>query len=259
MSITDQFRAWKPKLGVAFWAVVSVSLLLVTIATATSGFSGLLIMVGLIALISAAYAFITGRHSWASIPGRKSAAVVGAVAILLLGTGSAVAGQPASDVAPLASVSSPTPSAAAPQPVQEAVVATAALPFASQSIDDPNMAVGTQAVTTAGVPGTETTTYLVTYLDGVEVERVTQSKVVTIAPVDQITSIGTKAPQVVAPPAPPAATCDPNYSGGCVPISSDVDCGGGSGNGPGYVWGAVRIVGSDIYDLDRDGDGYGCE
>ncbi len=52
--------------------------------------------------------------------------------------------------------------------------------------------------------------------------------------------------------------CDPNYSG-CVPIASDVDCAGGSGNGPAYVAGPVRVTGYDIYGLDRDGDGYGCE
>lgn len=53
--------------------------------------------------------------------------------------------------------------------------------------------------------------------------------------------------------------CDPNYSGPCVPIASDVDCAGGSGNGPAYVSGPVTVVGNDIYDLDRDGDGTGCD
>ena len=53
--------------------------------------------------------------------------------------------------------------------------------------------------------------------------------------------------------------CDPNYSGACVPIASDVDCAGGSGNGPAYVRGPVYVVGSDVYDLDRDGNGVGCE
>ena len=56
-----------------------------------------------------------------------------------------------------------------------------------------------------------------------------------------------------------AGGCDSNYSGACVPIASDVDCAGGSGNGPAYVSGPVYIVGSDIYDLDRDGDGVGCD
>lgn len=66
-------------------------------------------------------------------------------------------------------------------------------------------------------------------------------------------------PQGAAPAAPAAASgCDPNYSG-CVPIASDVDCAGGSGNGPAYVQGPVSVIGSDIYGLDRDGDGFGCE
>lgn len=56
-----------------------------------------------------------------------------------------------------------------------------------------------------------------------------------------------------------AADCDPNYSGACVPIASDVDCAGGSGNGPAYVRGPVYVVGVDIYKLDRDGDGVACE
>lgn len=52
--------------------------------------------------------------------------------------------------------------------------------------------------------------------------------------------------------------CDPNYTP-CVPIASDVDCAGGSGNGPAYVQGPVRVIGADVYGLDRDGDGIGCE
>lgn len=54
--------------------------------------------------------------------------------------------------------------------------------------------------------------------------------------------------------------CDPNYRGACLkPNVSDYDCAGGSGNGPYYVSGPIRVVGSDPYDLDRDGDGYACE
>ena len=55
-----------------------------------------------------------------------------------------------------------------------------------------------------------------------------------------------------------SSQCDPNYSG-CVPIASDVDCAGARGNGPAYVKGPVKINGKDIYKLDRDGDGLGCE
>lgn len=55
-----------------------------------------------------------------------------------------------------------------------------------------------------------------------------------------------------------SAECDPNYSG-CVPIASDVDCAGGTGNGPAYVKGPVKVIGKDIYGLDRNGNGIGCE
>lgn len=56
-----------------------------------------------------------------------------------------------------------------------------------------------------------------------------------------------------------AQECDANYSGVCVPVAADVDCAGGNGNGPAYVQGPVYIVGVDIYELDRDGDGVACE
>jgi endonuclease YncB( thermonuclease family) len=72
-------------------------------------------------------------------------------------------------------------------------------------------------------------------------------------------------PPTTAPPPPPPTTaappaaqaCTPSYDP-CVPPASDVDCLGGSGNGPAYT-GPVRVTGPDIYDLDRDGDGFGCE
>ena len=60
-------------------------------------------------------------------------------------------------------------------------------------------------------------------------------------------------------PEPEASGCDPNYSG-CVPIARDVDCAGGSGDGPAYVKGPVRVIGKDIYGLDKGGEpGIGCE
>ena len=45
----------------------------------------------------------------------------------------------------------------------------------------------------------------------------------------------------------------------CLPPGADVDCAGGSGDGPRYVQGPVYVTGSDPYDLDRDGDGVACE
>ena len=65
---------------------------------------------------------------------------------------------------------------------------------------------------------------------------------------------------VAALPAHATSRCDPAYKGACLkPNASDYDCAGGSGNGPYYVRGPIRVVGSDHYRLDADGDGVACE
>lgn len=155
------------------------------------------------------------------------------------------------------STPSRTPS---PTPVvtTEIVTETETVPFDRVRRDDPSLDVGTEVVTTEGVDGVKTLTYEVVITDGVETSRTLVSEEITSAAVDEVTSVGTREP----PPPPPDESqpdCDPNYSGACVPIDSDVDCAGGSGNGPSYVRGPVTVVGNDIYDLDRDGDGIGCD
>ncbi|HEY3003061.1 MAG TPA: G5 domain-containing protein [Kribbellaceae bacterium] len=131
------------------------------------------------------------------------------------------------------------------------VVETRGIPFKRVTVEDPWLDEGTTEVRTVGVRGTKRLTFAVTLVDGRQVRKRLLSAVVVRRPVDQVTAIGTKA-------AEPAGDCDPNYSG-CVPVASDVDCAGGSGNGPAYVEGPVEVIGSDIYDLDRDNDGIGCE
>lgn len=70
-------------------------------------------------------------------------------------------------------------------------------------------------------------------------------------------------------PSPPAArsvqsnagnssNCHPSYSGCLRRGAGDYDCAGGGGNGPNYT-GKVHVTGPDEFDLDRDGDGWGCE
>ncbi len=59
-------------------------------------------------------------------------------------------------------------------------------------------------------------------------------------------------------PPPTGVGCSPHYSD-CVPIARDVDCAGGSGDGPAYIQGPVRVLGKDIYRLDPDKDGIACE
>jgi hypothetical protein len=57
----------------------------------------------------------------------------------------------------------------------------------------------------------------------------------------------------------PPRKCHPSYKGACLdPNASDYDCRGGKGNGPKYT-GKVRVVGPDVFRLDADKDGWGCE
>jgi hypothetical protein len=95
----------------------------------------------------------------------------------------------------------------------------------------------------------EILTYRVTLLNGIQTHKELIRKVIVRAPVSRVVAVGIKETQ----------QCDPNYSGACVPIASDVDCASGSGNGPAYVQGPVEVVGTDIYGLDGDSDGIGCE
>ena len=69
----------------------------------------------------------------------------------------------------------------------------------------------------------------------------------------------TPKPAPAPEPEPATPDCHPSYAGACLdPDASDYDCCGGSGNGPEYT-GRVTVVGPDVFDLDRDSDGIGCE
>jgi hypothetical protein len=85
------------------------------------------------------------------------------------------------------------------------------------------------------------------------------NRLVAAPPVDSVPLVMDEPVPEMDDQAPPAERCDPNYDP-CVPIDSDVDCAGGMGNGPSYVAGPVRVIGSDPYGLDgKDDDGIGCE
>ncbi|MFC5927605.1 G5 domain-containing protein [Micromonospora vulcania] len=145
---------------------------------------------------------------------------------------------------------SPTPSSAAAAPVVRVTTVTerAVIRHGERTVKDSSLAEGKRVVRTKGSDGVRTLTYEVTTTDGVRTGKKLVKSVVTKQPVTQVVAVGTKK----------QSKCDPNYSG-CVPIASDVDCLPGSGNGPAYVRGPVEVIGEDIYDLDRDNDGYGCD
>jgi len=144
-------------------------------------------------------------------------------------------------------------------------------------VEDPTLLTGVTTIRASGRTGVKTVTWLVRTRGGVEVGRSVSGEQVTTPAVDEVLAVGTAVPapsptaKATASPEPkatpsPKATqaastgsCDPNYAGACVPIASDVDCAGGTGDGPAYVRGPVQVVGQDIYKLDRDKDGIGCE
>lgn len=244
---------------------------LLVLSAPSGAFWAMLTVVALVGAILGMVALVRGRVAWLGIRNRGiGAAVVAATMCLVLigATANAaihpVSPAPAAFVADAGAPSSsrtPTPSPT-PTDVTTEIVELVPLPFAAIDVEDANIDVGQVVVTTVGVVGEQQNTYRVTTRAGTEVSRELVSQLVSIAPVTQVTSHGTRQP----PPPPPAPVadpggggCDPNYEGQCVPIDSDVDCIGGSGNGPSYTAGPVYVVGSDIYDLDRDGDGVGCD
>ena len=90
----------------------------------------------------------------------------------------------------------------------------------------------------------------------------------TAAPAPVATKATVTTPTTAAAPRPAPTTttvaaprCHPSYVGECLPVGAvDVDCAGGGGNGPVYAYTKnIRVVGPDVYGLDRDGDGIGCE
>src|SRR5882724_5684914 len=139
---------------------------------------------------------------------------------------------------------------AMPVITKRTVSATETIAYSTRRVQDPSMAAGKTVVTTHGQPGVRTVTYEITFTNGIQTSKKRIHSEETTAPVTEVTTVGAK----VAPTQPPSSVgpkatstqqpsqCDPNYSGACVPIASDVDCAGGSGNGPAYVQGPVTVV-----------------
>jgi resuscitation-promoting factor RpfB len=198
---------------------------------------------GVLALVIPCCGGLTAIGALAGDPQQTDATKTRTVARASSMTGRPTAAAQSSTPASPASTTSP------PAKIEKRqVVETQEVPFQSTTVNDATMPAGTQKTRTRGVPGLKTLTYEITLTDGAQTDKRLVSETVTRAAVTEVVVVGTK-----------ESTCDPNYSGACVPIASDVDCAGGSGNGPAYVRGPVQVIGTDIYDLDRDGDGIGCE
>jgi len=168
------------------------------------------------------------------------------------------AASPATGKSPTGSPSAIRSSTPLPAPRTKTVVSWQRVPPTTRTVEDPTLAQGSTRVRAAGSHGVKTLTWQVTFVNGKITKRTLLSQKVTTAPVTRVVLRGTKQEPAAPEPQARSNSCDPNYSG-CVPIASDVDCAGGSGNGPAYVSGPVDVIGSDIYDLDSDNDGKACE
>jgi hypothetical protein len=275
---------WRPTLST--WIIAAIAVLVGLIGAGTNGLGGFLVGISLFGLGAGVWSLVSRRPSWLNLPRTRRAggAALGiSFAVLLLGgviaphsppgdqasgaksdtsiAAPATATPKSSSAAAATSKSTPTPTPT-PTPVTtvQVVETTEAIGYNQTSYEDPDADAGSTVLVTAGVAGTKVSRWEITLVDGVEKGRVLVSESVAVAPVDEVTAIGTRqAPAPPPEPGPPGDGCDPNYTGACVPIASDVDCAGGSGNGPAYVQGPVQVVGSDVYDLDRDGDGIACD
>lgn len=261
------------------WILIAVAILLVSVLLAP-----LAVVIALVVLVTAIVGLTRGTRTWLRLrsPGVAGGALAGAVLVLALsgavsaasainastpqtvsqprGFADATKSSAPEHVTPTRTATptrTPTPKRTPTTVVREETVKEA-IPFDRVSVEDASIPRAQSAVTRAGQNGERTLTYRVTLIDGVETGRELTSDVVTVTAVTEITAVGTYDP----PPAPPAdavSECDVNYADACVPVASDVDCAWGSGNGPAYFDGVARVVGIDIYDLDRDGDGLACE
>lgn len=172
------------------------------------------------------------------------------------------AAEPSKAPSSAASPSATPEPTAVPSPTPEVrvveVAVPSAIPVGRTLVDDANLPRGQSRIDVAGVDGEKVSVFRVTTVDGAETERVLIRESVSREAVSEITVVGTyDAPPPAAEP-PSSEGCHASYADACVPIDSDVDCAGGKGNGPSYFDGVARVVGPDVYDLDRDGDGWAC-
>jgi hypothetical protein len=122
-------------------------------------------------------------------------------------------------------------------------------------------AVDTQATTTTA-PEPETTTTLAAAAQPTTAARAATAAARAPTTTRPRAATATTRPPTTTPPAAVAATaapsCHASYAPCILDTGTDVDC-AGKGDGPRYVSGSYHIHGPDEYDLDSNGNKYGCD
>ncbi|MEP6482660.1 MAG: G5 domain-containing protein [Rhodoglobus sp.] len=237
------------------------------VSVLSSGFPGLLMGGGTLALFTAVYVLITGRRSWLLLPSRKAGTLLLTAGLIASFVGGGLApktgqsdarsfadksqinsnGSPTTTPPQTAKPSS-TPAASRPQPVPDAqkrivttkdVVEVQDVPFAKTLVSNPNLAAGTNQITTAGVAGKNNLTYRLVLTDGVETSRTLLKTLVISPPVAEVTSQGTYVAPVAAPvPAPAPAPAPATITPGAFCADAAVGASGLGANGRTYVCGS---------------------
>src|SRR5690554_1892922 len=122
---------WRPRFGASFWVVAPIVVALTVVGFASGGFGGLLVTWAVIAAITSLYSLVTGRLGWASVPGRRAAAVVLVFSVVAMGVGGSVLAQRAVEPS---QASAETPEAAPPP---SATVAPDAAELRAEDVTSP--------------------------------------------------------------------------------------------------------------------------
>ncbi|WP_424937252.1 MULTISPECIES: G5 domain-containing protein [Bacteria] len=261
-----------PRRRLRWWVVALALLGVVALGGLLARVSPLLVVLAvLLAIGTGVYVLVRGAAPALRLQSRASSGVALGAALLLMvgGAGAGATTRPPGETTPVGIAAVPsstatTPSRPTPTPTVAEIDVPSPVPFERTTVEDGDLDAGTVTITTAGVDGVKVTTFRVTTIDGKEVSREAIRETITVPPVTEITTRGTRAPAAApvpfaAPGAGSSPECHPSYADACVPFAEDVDCAGGEGDGPAYVQRPVRVVGPDVYKLDHDKDGIACD
>jgi len=118
------------------WVVGAAVVLILLVTAATAGLGGFLTLAATAALFTGLYVVVTGRRSWALIPGRRAGAIVLVASLVAFGGGAALADSPEID-STVAESPAPTPRSPAPTVPAPTPEATAGAEFTEDAPLDP--------------------------------------------------------------------------------------------------------------------------